>query len=72
MTWIYFLRQALTALNVWQPKVIRSWQKQIVEQYFVPADYRIHGLEMELKLRKQQIAGFHDASVSVHVWLSHY
>ncbi|KAM7500470.1 hypothetical protein LguiA_024884 [Lonicera macranthoides] len=55
------VRQASTALNVWQPEVIRSRQKQIVEQSVVPADYRIHALEMELKLSKQQIAGFDKA-----------
>ncbi|XP_027913600.1 F-box protein SKIP24 isoform X2 [Vigna unguiculata] len=50
-------RQAFVALNVWQPEVVRSRQKQMVEQSAVPAECRIHGLEMELKLCKQQIAG---------------
>lgn len=50
------LRQASVALNVWQPEVVRSRQKQMVEQSVVPAECRIHALEMELKLCKQQIA----------------
>ncbi|XP_017419509.2 F-box protein SKIP24 [Vigna angularis] len=50
-------RQAFVALNVWQPEVVRSRQKQMVEQSAVPAECRIHALEMELKLCKQQIAG---------------
>ncbi|KAL2320540.1 hypothetical protein Fmac_029509 [Flemingia macrophylla] len=50
-------RQAFVALDVWQPEVVRSRQKQMVEQSAVPADCRIHALEMELKLCKQQIVG---------------
>ncbi|XP_020218950.1 F-box protein SKIP24 [Cajanus cajan] len=50
-------RQAFVALNVWQPEVVRSRQKQMVEQSAVPAECRIHALEMELKLCKQQIVG---------------
>ncbi|TKY62823.1 F-box protein SKIP24 [Spatholobus suberectus] len=51
------VRQAFVALNVWQPEVVRSRQKQMVEQSAVPAEGRIHVLEMELKLCKQQIVG---------------
>ncbi|XP_057467935.1 F-box protein SKIP24 isoform X4 [Actinidia eriantha] len=55
------VRQASVALNVWQPEVIRGRHKQIVEQCVVPADSRIHALEMELRLCKQQIAGLDKA-----------
>ncbi|KAG4912786.1 hypothetical protein AAZX31_19G106900 [Glycine max] len=51
------LRQAFVALNVWQPEVVRGRQKQMVEQSVVPAECRIHALEMEFKLCKQQILG---------------
>ncbi|XP_021895427.1 F-box protein SKIP24 [Carica papaya] len=54
-------RQASVALNVWQPEIIRSRQKQVVEQNVVPADARLHTLKMELKLCKQQIASFTEA-----------
>ncbi|XAR48330.1 hypothetical protein NMG60_11031107 [Bertholletia excelsa] len=54
-------RQASAALNVWQPEVIRSSHKQIVEQYVVPADARKHALEMEIRLCKQQITGLDKA-----------
>ena len=58
------VRQASVALNVWQPEVIRGRHKQIVEQCVVPADSRIHALEMELRLCKQQIMGLDKAYVS--------
>ena len=61
----FFCRQAFVALNVWQPEVVRSRQKQMVEQSAVPAECRIHALEMELKLCKQQIAGLELFYVSV-------
>nr|AFK35084.1 unknown [Lotus japonicus] len=51
------IRQASVALNVWQPEVVRGRQKQMVEQCAVPAESRIHALEMELRLCKQQIMG---------------
>ncbi|GAB4834946.1 hypothetical protein Ancab_033213 [Ancistrocladus abbreviatus] len=51
-------RQASVALNVWQPEVIRTRQKQIVEQCPVSVDSRINALEMEIKLCRQQIAMF--------------
>ncbi|KAI8562652.1 hypothetical protein RHMOL_Rhmol03G0051100 [Rhododendron molle] len=54
-------RQASVALNVWQPEVIRGRHKQIVEQCAVPADSRIHALEMEVRLCKQQITGLDKA-----------
>ncbi|KAH9706448.1 hypothetical protein KPL70_012207 [Citrus sinensis] len=54
-------RQASVALNVWQPEVVRGRQKQIVEQSVVPAESRLHALEMELRLCQQQIAGFEKA-----------
>lgn len=49
------VRQASAALKVWQPEVIRGRQKQLVEQCVVPAESRIHALEMELRLCRQQI-----------------
>lgn len=55
------VRQASVALNVWQPEVVRGRQKQIVEQCVVNVDSRISALDMELKLCKQQIAGFDKA-----------
>ncbi|KAL7197857.1 hypothetical protein ACSBR2_020388 [Camellia fascicularis] len=55
------VRQASVALNVWQPEVVRGRHKQIVEQCVVPADSRIHALEMELRLCKQQITGLDKA-----------
>lgn len=55
------IRQAKVALNVWQPEIVRGKQKQIVEQCNVPIDNRIHAIEMELKLCKQQIQGFDNA-----------
>ncbi|XP_060176662.1 F-box protein SKIP24-like [Lycium barbarum] len=55
------IRQASVALNVWQPEVVRGSQKQMVEQCNVPIDNRIHAIEMELKLCKQQILGFDKA-----------
>jgi hypothetical protein len=55
------VRQASVALNVWQPEVIRGRQKEIVEQCVVPFESRIHALEMELRLCKQQILGFEKA-----------
>lgn len=54
-------RQASVALNVWQPEVIRGRHKQIVEQCAVSADSRIHALEMEVRLCKQQITGLDKA-----------
>lgn len=51
------------ALNVWQPEVIRGRHKQIVEQCAVPADSRIHALEMEVRLCKQQLVGLDKAYV---------
>uniref|UniRef100_A0A2P2KLF8 Uncharacterized protein MANES_13G150700 n=1 Tax=Rhizophora mucronata TaxID=61149 RepID=A0A2P2KLF8_RHIMU len=54
-------RQATVALNVWQPEVVRSRQKQIVEQCAVPIEFRVRSLEMEVKLCKQQISGCNKA-----------
>lgn len=59
-----FCRQASVALNVWQPEVVRGRQKQMVEQCAVPAESRIHALEMELRLCKQQIMGLEKYHVS--------
>ncbi|KAF7147974.1 hypothetical protein RHSIM_Rhsim03G0045700 [Rhododendron simsii] len=59
--WFDPARQASVALNVWQPEVIRSRHKQIVEQCAVPADSRIHAREMEVRLCKQQITGLDKA-----------
>lgn len=61
---IWYFRQASVALNVWQPEVIRGWQKQMVGQCVVPVDARINALEMELRLCRQQIAGFDNAYVT--------
>lgn len=55
------IRQASVAVNVWQPEIIRSRQRQMVQQTNVPADVRINTLEMELSLCKQQLAGFDKA-----------
>lgn len=63
-------RQASVALNVWQPEVVRGKQKQIVEQCVVPVESRLHSLEMELRLCKQQIAGFDKAYVCMKTLLS--
>ncbi|KAI3669737.1 hypothetical protein L6452_41110 [Arctium lappa] len=52
------VREASTALKVWQPEVVRSRQKQIVQHCSVPVDVRMNVLEMEIKLCKQQISGF--------------
>ncbi|KAK9951494.1 hypothetical protein M0R45_006932 [Rubus argutus] len=58
---IHKSRQASVALNVWQPEIIRGRQKQLVEQCVVPAESRLHALEMELRLCKQQISGLEKA-----------
>ncbi|XP_070051202.1 F-box protein SKIP24 isoform X2 [Nicotiana tomentosiformis] len=58
---LYKIREASVALNVWQPEVVRGKQKQIVEQCNVPVNNRIHAIEMELKLCKQQVEGFEKA-----------
>jgi len=64
---ICFCREASVALNVWQPEVVRGRQKQMVEQCVVPAESRIHTLEMELRLCKQHILGLEKSYVSVDV-----
>ncbi|CAA6654497.1 unnamed protein product [Spirodela intermedia] len=50
------VRRASVVIHVWQPEVVRSSQRQLVEQCTVPVDSRASGLEMELKLCRQQIA----------------
>lgn len=40
----------------------------MVEQCNVPIDNRIHAIEMELKLCKQQIQGLEMALVSLHLF----
>ncbi|KAD3641007.1 hypothetical protein E3N88_30230 [Mikania micrantha] len=52
------VKEASTALKVWQPEIIHTRQKQIVENCCVPVDFRINALEMEIKLCKQHISGF--------------
>lgn len=52
------VKTASTALKVWQPSIVHTRQKQIVEHCSVPVDFRINALEMEIKLCKQQISGF--------------
>lgn len=66
---IWRFRQASVALNVWQPEVIRGWQKQMVGQCAVPVDARIKSLEMELKLCRQQLTGFDNAYVIFYLVL---
>ncbi|KAL5547035.1 hypothetical protein UlMin_006722, partial [Ulmus minor] len=58
---LHKVRQASVALNVWQPEVVRGKHKQIVEQSVVPVESRVHALEMEFKLCKQQISGLEKA-----------
>lgn len=55
------------ALNVWQPEVVRDSQKQMVEQSVVPAESRIHALENEFRLCKQQLMSLDKSYVSVVV-----
>ena len=62
-----FCRQASVALNVWQPEVVRGRQKQLVEQCVVPAESRIHALQMELRLCRQQIMNLKKSYVSVDI-----
>lgn len=45
------------ALSVWQPEVVRGRHRELVEQSVVPVEYRVHALEMELRVCKQQILG---------------
>ncbi|KAD4888286.1 hypothetical protein E3N88_20359 [Mikania micrantha] len=52
------VKEASTALKVWQPEIIHTRQKQIVENCSVPVDFRINALEMEIKLCKQHMSGF--------------
>ncbi|KAJ0753995.1 putative F-box-like domain superfamily protein [Helianthus annuus] len=52
------VKEASTALKVWQPEIIHSRQKQIVENCSVPVGFRINALEMEIKLCRQHISGF--------------
>ncbi|ONK77932.1 uncharacterized protein A4U43_C02F12450 [Asparagus officinalis] len=49
------VRRASVALNVWQPEVVRGRQKQMVEQCTVPIESRLHSLNMEIKVCRQQI-----------------
>lgn len=60
-------RQASVALNVWQPEVVRGRHKDVVEQSVVPVESRVHAMEMELKLCRQQISGFERAYVSCEI-----
>ncbi|CAN0830168.1 F-box protein SKIP24 [Linum grandiflorum] len=50
--------RASVALNVWQPQAVKGRHKQVVEQCSVPVESQLHSLEMEIKLCRQQIAGF--------------
>ncbi|XP_078437663.1 F-box family protein [Wolffia australiana] len=49
------VRRASVAVQVWQPAVVHSCQRQLVEQCTVPIDSRTRALEMEIKLCNQQI-----------------
>ncbi|KAF3441468.1 hypothetical protein FNV43_RR15382 [Rhamnella rubrinervis] len=51
------VREASVALNVWQPEVVRGRHKELVEQSVVPVEFRVHALEMEFRVCKQQILG---------------
>ncbi|XP_042004147.1 F-box protein SKIP24-like isoform X1 [Salvia splendens] len=55
---LHRIRGASVALNVWQPEMIRSRQREMVQQTNVPVHVRINALEMEVSLCKQQIAAF--------------
>ncbi|MQL77818.1 hypothetical protein Taro_010218 [Colocasia esculenta] len=55
------VRRASVAMNIWQPEVVRSSQRQLVEQSIVPVESRVSALEMELKLCKQQITVYSKA-----------
>ncbi|KAL3841070.1 hypothetical protein ACJIZ3_025661 [Penstemon smallii] len=57
------VRQASAVLDVWQPEIIRSRQKEMVQQCNVPVDFRINAVEMEISLCKQQIAGLEKALI---------
>lgn len=52
------VKEASTALKVWQPEIIHGRQRQIVENCSVPVDSRMNVLQMEIKLCRQQISGF--------------
>lgn len=55
---LHRVREASTALKVWQPEIVHTRQKQIVKHSSLQVDFRINALEMEIKLCKQQISGF--------------
>lgn len=58
---LHKVRHASVALKVWQPEIVRGKQKKLVEQHDVPVESRISALEMELRLSKQQFAGYNRA-----------
>ncbi|XP_022718789.1 F-box protein SKIP24 isoform X2 [Durio zibethinus] len=58
---LHKVSQAVVALNVWQPEVVRGRQKQMVEQCVVPVESRVRALEMEVKLCNQQLKVFDKA-----------
>ncbi|KAF9618766.1 hypothetical protein IFM89_002461 [Coptis chinensis] len=49
------VRSASVAMNVWQPEIVRGKQKRVVEQCVVPVESRVKGVEMEIRVCKQQI-----------------
>ncbi|XP_076950934.1 F-box protein SKIP24-like [Bidens hawaiensis] len=58
LKWLRRVKEASTAVKVWQPEIIHSRQKQIVENCSVPVGFRINAVEMEIKVCKQNILGF--------------
>uniref|UniRef100_A0A1D1YVD0 F-box protein SKIP24 n=1 Tax=Anthurium amnicola TaxID=1678845 RepID=A0A1D1YVD0_9ARAE len=59
------VRRASVAMNVWQPEVVCSSHRQLVQQCTVPVESRASALHMELRLCKQQIAIYSKAFVSL-------
>ncbi|XP_020589914.1 F-box protein SKIP24 [Phalaenopsis equestris] len=55
------IRQASVALNIWQPELVRGSQRQLVEQCFVPIEYRLSNLKMEVDCCKLQIITYKNA-----------
>ncbi|XP_023734111.1 F-box protein SKIP24 isoform X1 [Lactuca sativa] len=52
------VKEASSALKVWQPEIVHGRHRQIVEHCSVPVDSRINVLDMEIKLCRQQMIGF--------------
>ncbi|CAH1421245.1 unnamed protein product [Lactuca virosa] len=52
------VKEASSALKVWQPEIVHGRHRQIVEHCSVPVESRINVLDMEIKLCRQQMIGF--------------